>query len=142
MFFCVFGKFRYQKIIYEAEKIIPIQVYYEFPLSLILLFQSIIMVCKSSLIMMASQSRNISGLMILLTFVSSCYTFSNDPNEKDEGPNLLAKEIGQFIKTEHAVSGNVFIQDNATLFIQEFNYDGTVRQKFIVPKKLVSVSCS
>ena len=88
---------------------------------------------------MANQSRNISGLMILLTFVSSCYTFSSDPNEKDEGPNLLAKEIGQFVKTEHAVSGNVFIQDNATLFIQDFNYDGTVRHDFIVPKKLVIV---
>ena len=87
--------------------------------------------------MMASQSRNISGLMILLTFVSSCYTFSSDPNEKDEGPNLLAKEIGQFIKTEHAVSGNVFIQDNATLFIQDFNYDGTVRQNLLFLKKLV-----
>ena len=100
------------------------------------------MVCKLSLRVMANQSRNISGLMILLTFVSSCYTFSSDPNEKDERPNLLAKEIGPFVKTEHAVSGNVFIQDNATLFIQEFNYDGTVRQKIIVPKKLVSVSCS
>ena len=97
------------------------------------------MVCKSSLRMMANQSRNISGLMIVLTFVSSCYTFSSDPNVKDEGPNLLAKEIGQFVKTEHAVSGNVFIQDNATLFIQDFNYDGTVTHKFIVPRKLVIV---
>ena len=98
------------------------------------------MVCKSSLIMMASQSRNIRGLMILLTFVSSCYTFSSDLNEKDEGPNLLAKEIGKFVKTEHAVSGNVFIQDNATLFIQDFNYDGTVTHKFIVPKKLYNTT--
>ena len=83
---------------------------------------------------MANQSRNISGLMIVLTFVSSCYTFSSDPNEKDEGPNLLAKEIGPLVNTEHAVSGNVYIQDNTTLFIQDFNYDGTVRQKVLLLK--------
>ena len=97
------------------------------------------MVCKSSLRMMANQSSNISGLIILLTFVSSCYTLSSDRNEKDERPKPSAKEIGAFVNTEHAVSGNVFIQDNTTLFIQDFNYDGTVRHKFIVPKKLVIV---
>ena len=100
------------------------------------------MVCKSSLRMMANQSSNISGLIILLTFVSSCYTLSSDRNQKDERPKPSAKEIGPFVNTEHAVSGNVFIQDNTTLFIQDFNYDGTVGHKFIVPKKLVSVSCS
>ena len=62
----------------------------------------------------------------------SSYTFNSDHNEKEETPKLLAKEIGPFVKTEHAVSGNVFIQDNATLIIRDFNYDGTVRQKFIV----------
>ena len=90
------------------------------------------MLCKSSVRMMANLSSNISGLIILLTFVPSSYTFNSDHNEKEETPKLLAKEIGPFVKTEHAVSGNVFIQDNATLIIRDFNYDGTVRQKFIV----------
>ena len=92
------------------------------------------MLCKSSLRIMANQSTNISVIIILLTFVSSCYTFSSDSNEKDGRPNLLAKDIGPFVKTEHAVSGNVFIQDNATIFIQDFNYDGTVRHNLIIPK--------
>ena len=90
--------------------------------------------------MMANQSSNISGVIILLTFVSSCYTSSSDPNEKNDIPKSSAKEIGPFVNTEHAVSGNVFIQDNTTLFIQDFNYDGTVRQKFIVPENLLIVN--
>ena len=49
------------------------------------------------------------------------------PNEDGVVPKGLIKEIGPLIETEHAISGTVFIQDNATLLIRDFNYDGTVR---------------
>lgn len=48
------------------------------------------------------------------------------PKEDNSNPRESLIEIGPFIQTEHGISGNVFIQDNETLVIQDFNYDGTV----------------
>ena len=52
--------------------------------------------------------------------------------EDDSSPSKLVKEVGPFLDTEHAVSGTVFIQDNSTLVIRDFNYDGTVINKRLI----------
>lgn len=55
-----------------------------------------------------------------------------DLTEKPEKvPNLELEHVGPFIKTEHAVKGTVFIQDDETLVIHDFNYDGQVRNIFL-----------
>lgn len=42
---------------------------------------------------------------------------------EEERPGEIFR-LGNFIQTEHAVNGEVFIQDRETFIIRDFNYDG------------------
>lgn len=47
------------------------------------------------------------------------------PSINNSKPKEVLIEVGTFVDIEHAVSGMVFIKDNKTLVIRDFNYDGT-----------------
>ena len=50
-----------------------------------------------------------------------------DVDERGPRPKAPIRFVGPIIKGEHAVSGDVYIMDDRTLYIANFNYDGTVR---------------
>ncbi len=51
-----------------------------------------------------------------------------DPLLKSPPPPKRPKYVGSFIRTEHNVTGDVFIVDNNTLLLQDFSYDGKVTE--------------
>lgn len=51
------------------------------------------------------------------------------PSINNSKPKEVLIEVGTFVDIEHAVSGMVFIKDNKTLVIRDFNYDGTVSNR-------------
>ena len=60
---------------------------------------------------------------------------ARSPKSKEQDEDVVQRpkgltRVGPLIQGEHGVQGEVFVQDEHTLVIRDFNFDGRVRKKF------------